>query len=200
MAEKNFFKDNFVLIVGLALPVLLMIGFMVASTLPQSGEPPKYDLVFSTNDYRNNQQTPVAVNLVVKNGVLTAQYTRRKDQENYGTYWPTIYLFDAKTQNVRKLEFGIPNDADKIVGTKDEPVEATKGMKLSTEMKSPDGYQLSDNYYRHGGLFNEVFFGWGGSSGNTTITNGSRNVKLSPDNGQTYFYTGQAQFQGWVTP
>ena len=103
MAEKNFFKDNFVLIVGLALPVLLMIGFMVASSLPPSGEPPKYDLVFSTSDYRNNQQTPVAVNLVVKNGVVTARETRRKDQENYGTYCRTIYLFDAKTQKMLKL-------------------------------------------------------------------------------------------------
>lgn len=199
MADKNFFKDNFVLIVGLALPVLLMIGFMVASSLPPSGEAPKYDLVFSTSDYRNNQATPVSVNLVVKNGVLTAQYTKVKGDNNYG-YWPSIYLFDAKTQNVRKLEFGLPNDADKITGTQNEAVEATKGMKLSTELKSPDGYQLSDSYYRHGGLFNEVFFGWGGSSGNTTLTNGSRNVKLSPDDGRTYFYRGQAQFIGWVIP
>jgi hypothetical protein len=196
MAEKNFFKDNFVLFVGLALPVLLMIGFMVVSSLPPSGEAPKYDLVFTTNDYRNNQASPVSVNLVVKNGVLTAQYTKLKGENNYGTYWPSLYLFDAKTQGVRKLEFGLPKNTE----THDEVVEATKDMKLSTELKSPDGYELSDSYYRHGGLFNEVFFGWGGGSGNTTITNGSRNVKLSPDNGRTYFYTGQAQFMGWVTP
>lgn len=200
MSEKNFFKDNFVLIVGLALPVLLMVGFMVASTLPQSGEPPKYDLVFSTSDYRSNQSVPVSVNLVVKKGELIAQYTKLKgDTNGYGYYWRKLYLYDAKTQRVRELEFGLPKNVDQMTGTTEEPVEATKGMKLSTELKSPDGFELSDSYYRRG-LFNEVFFGWGGSSSNTTITNGSRSVKLSPDDGRTYFYSGQAQFVGWVTP
>lgn len=69
MAAKSFFKDNCVLIVGLTLPVLLMIGFMVVSSLPALGDPPKYNLVFSISDYRNNQSMPVSVNLVVKNGV-----------------------------------------------------------------------------------------------------------------------------------
>ena len=200
MAAKNFFKDNFVLIIGLALPVLLMIGFMVASALPASGEPPKYSLVFSINDYRSNQSMPISANLVVKNGVLMAQYTQLKDRNNnYGSYWPKLYLFDAKTQGVRELEFGLPNAADQISGTREEVVQSTKGLKLSTELKSPDGYELSDRY-QHRGLFNEIFFGWGRSSSNSMISNGSRNVKLSPDNGRTYFYSGQAQFIGWVIP
>lgn len=200
MAEKNFFKDNFVLIVGLALPVLLMIGFMAASSLPPSGAPPKYDLVFSIHDYRHNQAMPVSVNLVVKNGELVAQYTKVKTENNYSNNWRKLYLYDAKTQRVRELEFGLPKNVDEISGTREEPVEATKGMKLSTVLKSPDGYELSDSYYRSGGLFNGLFFGWSGSSSNTTITNGSRSVKLSPDDGRTYFYSGQAQFIGWVTP
>ncbi|MEZ0262725.1 MAG: hypothetical protein ACAH80_17095 [Alphaproteobacteria bacterium] len=200
MSDKNFFKDNFVLIVGLALPVLLMIGFMVASSLPQSGEPPKYDLVFYTNDYRNNNASPVSVNLTVKNGQLVAQYNKLKGENNYGTYWPTIYMFDAKTQRVRKLDFGLPKDADKITGMQENAVESTKSLKLSTEVRSPDGYELGNGYYRHRGLFNEVFFGWGGSSSDTSISNGSRNIKLSPDNNNNYFYGGQAVFLGWVTP
>lgn len=200
MSGKNFFKDNFVLIVGLALPVLLMIGFMVASSLPALGDPPKYNLVFSVSDYRNNQPIPVSVNLVVKDGVLVAQYSKLKDSNNYGYYWRKLYLFDAKTQRVRELEFGLPQNIDQITGISEEAVAATKGMKLSTELKSPDGYELSDSYYRHGGLFNEIFFGWGRNSSGTTITNGSRNVKLSPDDGRTYFYNGQAQFIGWVNP
>jgi hypothetical protein len=76
--QKSFFKENFVLVVGLALPVLLILGFMLASSLPQVlSDPPKYDLVFSTTDYPSNTNNiPVSVRLIVKDGVLTAQYVR----------------------------------------------------------------------------------------------------------------------------
>ena len=55
MPAQSFFKKNFVLIVGLTLPVLLIVGFLVASNLPESlSDPPKYDLVFATTDYPPN--------------------------------------------------------------------------------------------------------------------------------------------------
>lgn len=198
MADKNFFKDNFVLIVGLALPVLLMIGFMVVSSLPPSGEAPKYDLVFSTYDYRSGNGLPVSVNLVVKDGVLKAQYTQIKEKPSYSNQWNKLYLFDAKTQKVRELSFGLPDDADKITGMREDVVAATKDLKLSTELKSPDGYELGNGYYRSGGLFNELFWGWGGRSGEAMISNGSRTVKLTSGDGRTYFSTYDAKFIGWV--
>ena len=38
----KFLKDNFVLVVGLTLPILLMIGFIGFSTLPRSlSDPPR---------------------------------------------------------------------------------------------------------------------------------------------------------------
>ena len=43
MPLKNFIKENFVLVVGLALPVLLVVLFFVASVLPKSmAVPPQY--------------------------------------------------------------------------------------------------------------------------------------------------------------
>lgn len=60
-----------------------------------------------------------------------AQYSKLKDSNNnYGFYWRKLYLFDAKTQRVRELEFGLPNNVDQIIGTREEAVEATKSMKL----------------------------------------------------------------------
>lgn len=199
MADTNFVKNNLVLIIGLVLPILLMIGFMVVSTLPASGEPPKYSLLFSTSDYRHNQSLPIAVNLVVKEGALVAQYSKIPAGNNaYANYWRKLYLFDAQTQRVRELEFGLPEQADQISGMREDPVKATLGMKISTDLKSPDGYELSDRHYRHGGLFNELFFGWGSGTNSTMISNGSRSIKLTPDDGRTYIYSGQAQFIGWV--
>ena len=52
MAFKEFVKANLVLVVGLALPIVLMAGFLVASGLPQRmADPPKYSLVFAVTDF-----------------------------------------------------------------------------------------------------------------------------------------------------
>src|SRR3989344_9605030 len=104
MASKNFIKNNFVLIVGLALPVLLMFGFMIASNLPDViTDPPKYDLIFTVPDSSSNNP-PIALKLTVnKDGILMAQYTRsRKENYSYNP-WKKLYIYEAKTQKVREL-------------------------------------------------------------------------------------------------
>lgn len=202
MSGKNFFKENFVLIVGLTLPVLLMIGFMVASSLPQTlADPPQYDLVFSVNDYRGGSGSiPVTVQFVVKDGVLKAQYTKVLPHPHgyYSNNWKKLYLFDAKTQKVRELTFGLPSDMEKIEGMREETVEATKDLRLDTTLKSPDGYELSYDGYSRSGLVTEVFWG-GGRSNEVRIRKGSTSLPLSAVDNRSYFYHGNVEFIGWVT-
>src|SRR5690242_2735343 len=86
MGLGKFVKENLVLLAGIALPVVMMIGFLVASSLPQTlANPPQYDLVFFTDDYSSNSNgnLKTTVNLVVKNGTLVAQYVPAGDN-NYG--------------------------------------------------------------------------------------------------------------------
>jgi hypothetical protein len=53
MPAAKFVRDNAVLLVGLILPVLMMLGFLVASGLPEHlADPPKYDLVFAACRHR----------------------------------------------------------------------------------------------------------------------------------------------------
>src|SRR3982751_2417606 len=104
MAIKKVLKDNFVLVVGLTLPVLLMVGFMVASNIPRSlANPPQYDLVFATPDYiQDGRSLPVAVRLVVRDGVLKAQYTKVAAPPVAYAYnsWKKLYRYDARTQKI----------------------------------------------------------------------------------------------------
>ncbi|MDF3024478.1 MAG: hypothetical protein K0R10_1839 [Alphaproteobacteria bacterium] len=201
MADKNFFKDNFVLIIGLALPVLLMVGFMVVASLPQKmGDPPKYDLIFSTSDYNYSPEKgrPVNVSLVVKDGVLKAQYTKVPDTKNPNYNWIKLYQFDAKTQTVRLLEFGDPYEMDKIDPSREDTVEATKGLKLDTTLKSPDGFELTAENYRRYGLVNEIFGSWRNDY-NMKLRSGMTAVPLKTGNPNEVFYNGQTNFIGWVT-
>jgi len=201
MAFKNFIKDNFVLVVGLALPVLLMFGFMIVSTLPETvGDPPKYDLVFSTPD-GGNASVPVSVKLVVdKDGTLVAQYTSNGKPGGY-TYnaWRKLYLYDAKTRKVRELPLPYPADADKISGMRAEPVEATKGMRLDTTLEAPDGYTLSYDGYSRSGLVGDLFIGGGGYSQSVRLRRGNSSVKITNEDNRAPFYYGQVEFIGWVT-
>jgi hypothetical protein len=200
VAQRRFFKENFVLIVGLTLPMLLIAGFLLASRIPQAlANPPQYDFVFSTTEYPPNANNiPVSVRLVVKDGVLNAQYVRTIVPP--GTYpynvWKKLYVYEAKSQKVRQLTFGFPADMDKIEGSRNEIVEATKAMKLDTTLQSPDGYELSYDGYSHSGLLNEVFWG-GGYSHEPRLRKGASGVRLTTGNGQTYFNS--IEFVGWVT-
>ena len=202
MPIKSFFKENFVLVVGLSLPVLLIVGFMVATNLPQlMSDPPKYDLVFATTDYPPNAgNLPVSVRFVVKNGVLTAEYARTALMSAGYVYsgWKKLYLYEAKTQKVRELTFGFPPDMGSIVDTKEETVAATKDMKLDTTLQSPDGYELSYDAYSNSGLLNEVF--WGSTYNHEPrLKHGSSSVPLSTGDGRTNFYYNGVEFVGWVT-
>lgn len=199
MSDKNFFKDNFVLIIGLALPVVLMVAFMIVASMPQKmGAPPKYDLIFWTSDYSYNKQRPVNVSLTVQDGVLKAQYTKVADPKYPNSQWIKLYRFEAKTQTVRQLEFGDPYDMDKIDPSREDTVEATKGLKLDTTLKSPDGFELTAENYRRYGLVNEIFGSWRNDY-NMKLRNGLTAVPLKTGNASETFYTGTTNFVGWVT-
>ena len=201
MPQKNFIKENFVLIVGLTLPILLMVGFMVASSLPQSvANPPKYDLVFDITQYPSvSGGIPVEVNFVVKDGVLKAQYTRVENADHTypNTAWKKLYLYDAQTQKVRELTFGFPDGMEKITDTREDTVDATKNMKLDTTLQSPDGYELTTDTFSHYGLFTDIF-GGGGSSSEPVLQKGGERVKLTSDDRNVTFTYSNPEFLGWV--
>jgi hypothetical protein len=197
----KFLKDNFVLVVGLTLPILLMIGFIVFSTLPRSlSNPPQHDLVFAMPDYSGaNANPPVIVRLVVRDGVLKAQYTRVAPAPNgayYGGGWKKLYRYQAGPQTVRELAFGIPQDVASIAQMREDTVEATRDLKLDTTLRAPDGYELDYGSNRGRGLLTDIF--WSSSSDEPRLRKGASSVQLRTGDGRTAFYAGNVEFIGWV--
>ena len=200
MAFKEFVKANLVLVVGLALPIVLMAGFLVASGLPQRiADPPKYSLVFAVTDFSQGVSgIPVSISFVVQDGVLKAQYIKLPPQPTgyVNNAWKKLYLYDAATQKVQQLSFGFPPNMDAIEGTVVEVVEATRTMRLNTTLQSPDGYELSRDNGSRSGLINEIF--WGGSYSNEyRLRKGSSSIRLPLASGNVPY--GTVDFVGWVT-
>jgi hypothetical protein len=195
MAVAKFVKNNLVLVVGLTLPILLMAGFLAVSVLPDLSDPPKYELVFSSQDYPS---TPIPINLrlVVKDGVLVAQYAKPPGQQSAVSGWKKLFVYEASSRRVRQLTFGLPPDMAAIEGMREEPVASAAGLKLDTTLQSPDGYELSFGNRRSGGLMLEIF---GGSrSYEPRLRKGGHSVPITAGGGDPFGYGG-AEFIGWVT-
>jgi len=202
MPQNRFIKQNLVLILGLALPVLLMVGFMVVGAIPNlTTPPPQYDMVFSALDYGHGQrQRHVSVDLAVKNGKLMATYRPiRMVNGNYPfTYWKKLYFYDARTQTVSPLDLPVPEDADKIESGRTEQVEATRGMHIDPSPESPDGYRFSAGGYRSDGFPGGIFWG-GGHYRRLRLVKGNASVVLKLDGPDFYYSAGNTDFVGWVT-
>jgi hypothetical protein len=196
MPLGKFVKDNLVLVVGVTLPLLLMAGFLAVSALPGSlTAPPKYDLVFSTTDYPPTA-IPVAVRLMVRDGVLVAQYTKPAGQAGNVGVWKKLFVYEASSRRVRQLAFGFPADMATIDATREEPVASAAALRLDSTLQAPDGYELAFGDRRGGGLLLEIF---GGSRGyEPRLRNGSRSVPLPSVAGESFAYGG-VEFVGWVT-
>ena len=197
----KFLKDNFVLVVGLTLPILLMIGFIVFSTVPRSlSNPPQHDLIFATPDYSGgNANPPVSVTLVVRDGLLKAQFTRLAPAPNgayNGTGWKKLYRYLAGPQTVRELTFGIPQDVASIEQMREDTVDATKDLKLDTTLRAPDGYELEYDANRGRSLLTDIF--WSSSSYEPRLRKGTSSIRLRTGDGRTSFYAGNLEFIGWV--
>jgi hypothetical protein len=196
----KFLKDNFVLVVGLTLPIVLMVGFIVFSTLPRSlSNPPQHDLIFAMTDFSTGS-LPVTVMLVVEDGELQAQYTRGVQAPNGAHYgnsrWKKIYRYQARTQTVRELAFGVPRDVAAITSTRKDTVESTKDLKIDTNLRAPDGYELDTSSERRGGLLTDIF--GSSSSSEPRLRKGASSVRLRTGDGQTFFNSGNLEFIGWV--
>jgi hypothetical protein len=195
MAIAKFVKDNLVLVVGLTLPIVLMAVFLALSVIPDMADPPKYDLVFSSQEYPSTP-VPITLRLVVKDGVLVAQYTRPPGQQAFSGGWKKLFVYEASSRRVRQLTFGFPPDMATLEGTREEPVPSAAGLRLDTTLQSPDGYELSFGDRRGGGLMLEIF---GGSrSYEPRLRKGGRSVPITAAPGDPFAYGG-IEFIGWVT-
>lgn len=196
MALKNFIKENFVLAVGLALPVLLVFAFLAMSTLPRMfSTPPEYKLLLAdrNNYYTRDSQADYSMEFVVQNGTLHMRLKpTKKDQY---VYTQRLMIYDLQNDSVKKVDIVLP-PAGKYTQTTILPVEAAAGFKIDTNSKAPDGYSFEQSRGRSGGLVTDVF-GGGYRNRSQYVKKGMSSYRLPQVDGSYYYYDNDA-FIGWV--
>lgn len=202
MAEKqNFLKENFALIVGISLPVLLVLLFSLATVVPRYFvDPPKYNLIFSINspDYSRNPRLNGQLLINVENKKLRARFLVNKKKE--ATYFNLthLYLFEAATGNIHEIPINLP--PSNINSDRELPIPETENFTIETNTIAPDGYEYRAPSYESGGLMGELIVG-GRHSRTPSIAKGSYTIKIPPTGqGSYYSYGYDLHFIGWVIP
>lgn len=192
MSVSDFIKQNFVLVLGITLPLLLVIGFMITAAVPpQGGAKPLYPVLYSIYNY--DHSAPYNIEYVVKENKLYARLTARKDE--YSSSRRDLYIFDPQSDVITKLDPALPSDlgGDKQI---DVAVSQFDNKHIDNASKSPDGYTLENGSYRSRGIVGDLF---GGRSG-------YYESHLRHESGYTYkipSYAGRyrhsnVDFIGWV--
>lgn len=185
-------KEHAVLVAGIALPLLLIIAFGLARTIPESTvEDPKYRAVFATQPYYYYDS--FAYN--VENGKLKVTYKAPK--ENYKgpqKIQPKIYIFDGATQKTETITLEVPKNA-KSTSETSVPLKEFDTLKLTADETSPDGYIFQPQSYGRGSFITDVF-SYNSRSTPAALAKEGRLISILPLRNT---YNGDVRFIGWVT-
>lgn len=190
----RFLKNNIVLAIGIVLPILLVIFFILASKLPRVFvDPPQYDFIFSSDHYSYHERLPVTVRFIVSDGKIRARIY--KNHRNQYSAIPKLFRFEHATNSVREIFLELPGELTEIKDGSEVLISELASAVINPSRKSPDGFEFRENHGRNGGLMREVFYGR--SSQNNYIIEKNGVVITIPPAGSAYYYN--LNFLGWIT-
>ena len=194
---EGFWKRHGFLVAGVALPLLVVVAFVLARTLPRMWVPePKYDALYTTRTGYDSQPSKLDRRVFVANGRLRVAWTRVENP----IYLPPlrVWRLRASTGAAELVPVAQPPDPEAVSAPMELEVEGLEGFRVEASPTSPDGYEF-ENRTRYGsGLFDELLIrrrhGPGG-----VIAKGGRVIPLPQSDTEPYGST-PVEFLGWLVP
>jgi hypothetical protein len=190
---KQFFKQNYALVMGIVLPLALIAVFFVAGKASVMTVPgPQHDAVFATNYSPNWRNNPYRIG--IDDGKLIIRFRPGKTEKSpRNIREPVIYVFDHKALYAKKIDIDFQNVIDGKV--KDPELDALNRKMINPDPISPDGYTFQ-RYSRSGnGLFAGLF-GWGRHNRSSHVL--KKGVRTVPVKGPQSTSAYSTHFIGWV--
>ena len=189
-------KNNLVLAVGILLPVVLVIVFFLAMVLPNRlVEPPRYDFLFTIDDYQQRGAGNIRVNFDVHDGKLRGTLIVDDKQQGYQSL-PRLFRYEAARRTAREIHFELPASTDEVPADRRLVMDETAGLTLDTRLTAPDGYEFRPQQYYGGGLFTELFVGHRHRN-QPVLSRQGANHRINLPTPYGYYNT---RFIGWVIP
>jgi hypothetical protein len=153
--RKGFLRENAFLAAAIALPIAVVMLFLVATALPRwLVAPPQHDLLIRAHGSYEQTRPRVSVEFAVRNDRVEA-IVRGLPADTYAQV-PRLYLVEHDTRNVREVPYEVPL----TLGPNDPPVRLSidlKGRRVIADSKSPDGYELRTQSSGSTGIAGDLF-------------------------------------------
>lgn len=196
---EGFLKRHGFLVAGVALPILVVIVFVLARTLPRVWvADPRFDVVYGVRS--NYVVTPRSIEseVSVVDERLRVRWTRPKDPVYHGELHP--YRLNPASEMVEEIPLVEPADVDidAAPSTKDLFVAGLEGFRVDPSPRSPDGYEFEASTGGGSGLLSELLVSRNRQA-RSVIRKSGRVIVLprADDPGYGYPYV---QFLGWLIP
>ena len=188
----RFVRQNAFLVAAVALPLVVVIFFLLAAAIPRwTVAPPAFDLVLRGTSYEQ-PASRVSLEFDVRDGRVQA--TVRPVPPNTYPSRATLFLFDHQTMKVSRLQVDVPDLRDG-----DPPrtfvVPALEKRRVSSTTTAPDGYELKMRTGGGTGLVGDLF-GMGRYDRSVSLVNRGRVVSLALP--PPYEYYSPVYALGWL--
>jgi hypothetical protein len=149
-------RDNTFLIAAVALPLVVVGLFLVASAVPRwTVPPPTYDLVIRADGGYQPSPSQVVVAFRVRDGRLEADLLPAVPN----TYppEPSLFVIDHRTGDAREIALDLPVALTGESTARAVVVEALAARRVLEGPRAPDGYRFEHRSGRGPGVVGEIF-------------------------------------------
>ena len=195
MSFGRVLRQNAFLVAAVALPLLVVLFFVVASAVPRwFVPPPAYDLLLRVTEPSGSTAPQTSVEYHVRDGHVEAT-ARRVDKNSWELVW-ALYLYEAETGRARKIAVDLPRVLPGDETERTIVVEELAGRRVLNQRKAPDGYELQTVNQRSPGIVGDLF-GMGRYDSGVAIANKGRVIRIALSTAP-YYYPSLPDVVGWV--
>jgi len=194
---EGFWKRHGFLVAGIALPLLVVVAFALARTLPRLWvAAPGFDAVYAIRTGYDSQQRKIDRAVSVVDGRLRVVWTKVETP----TYLQPIrvYRFRASTGEAQEIHVPEPPSGDALETPADLAVTGLEGFRVDASSRSPDGYEFENRSADGGGPLGEIL-GQRYRGPRGAVSKGGRVILLPMVDAEPYGYA-PVQFLGWLVP
>lgn len=190
---KAFLRQNLMIVVSIALPLLVVIFFALASLLPSLySNPPQHDLLLSLQERSSAKTSHFRFSLMVRDERLVARVAGT-EAGNY-SYNPRLFRYDHESGEVTEVSIPVPENADALEDGFEFAIPGLVETRVSDSLQAPDGYEFRGRS-RGGGLLTEMF---GGSRNRTDVSIARDGAVFRVRLPTADYWYSDVRFVGWV--